>query len=71
MTHKHHKHVAPWCGKPCFPSQTYLRLVTAVVTSVGVVGGGCHDKKNACLCGRAWVGKQRSLGEGSHHKTEN
>lgn len=70
VAHKHHKHVAPWCCKPTFLSRTYLRLVPAGVASVGAVGGGCHDKKNACLCGRAWVGKQRSLGEGSHQETE-
>lgn len=69
VTHKYHKHVAPRCRKPTFLSRTYLRLVTAVVASIGVVGG-CHDKKSACLCGRAWVGKQRSLGEGSHQEAE-
>lgn len=70
VTHKHHKHVAPWCRKPTFLSRTYMRLVTAVVASVGVVEGGCHDKKNARLCGRAWVGKQRSLGRGSLYLAE-
>lgn len=43
-------------AKPLSLPRTYLKVVTAAVASVSVVGGGCHDKKNAvCVVEPGWA----------------
>lgn len=51
----HHKHVAPWCRKPAFPAPNLFKGGHSS-RCVSVVGGGCHDKKNAvCVVEPGWA----------------
>lgn len=45
-------------ANPLSLPRTYLKVVTAAVASVSVVGGGCHDKKNAvCVVEPGWANR--------------
>lgn len=43
-------------ANPLSLPRTYVKVVTAAGASVGVVGGGCHDNKNAvCVVEPGWA----------------
>lgn len=48
----------PGVASPLSLPQTYLKVVTAAAASVSVVGGGCHDDKNAvCVVEPGWANR--------------